>query len=61
MLKWIFLFSLIFFLVMICKKYVKRNPTTRVVVKRMWFGPPGKSPPAPPVRWGYSNLRLKRG
>ena len=61
MLKWIFLFSLIFFIVMVFKKHVKRTTATRVVVKRMWFGPPGKLPPAPPSRWGYSNLRLKRG
>jgi len=46
---------------MVFKKHVKRTPATRVVVKRMWFGPPGKTPPAPPSRWGYSNSRLKRG
>ena len=61
MLKWIFFISLIFFLVMIFKKHVKKTPATKVVVKRMWFGPPGKTPPAPPSRWGYSNSRLKRG
>ena len=57
MLKWLFLLSVIFMGVIIFKKDVK----VRVVVKRLWFGPPGKTPPAPPVRWGYSNSRLKRG
>lgn len=40
---------------MMFKKYVKENKKVRVVVKRMWFGPPGKIPPAPPARWGYVN------
>ena len=30
------------------------------VVKPMWWGPAGKIPPNPPVRWGYRKLCRKR-
>lgn len=29
-------------------------------VKPMWWGPAGKIPPNPPVRWGYRHLCKKR-
>jgi len=57
MLKWIFFLSIIFFLVVVFKKHVKKDRKTRVIVKRMWFGPPTKIPPAPPVRWSrYTSM-----
>lgn len=30
------------------------------IVKPMWWGPAGKIPPNPPVRWGYRKLCRKR-
>ena len=30
------------------------------VVKPMWWGPAGKIPPNPPVRWGYRRLCRSR-
>lgn len=57
MLKWIFFLSIIFFLVVVFKKHVKKDRKTRVIVKRMWFGPPTKIPGAPPVRWSrYTSM-----
>jgi len=30
------------------------------VAKPMWWGPAGRIPPNPPVRWGYRRLCRKR-
>jgi len=30
------------------------------VARPMWWGPAGRIPPSPPVRWGYRQLCRKR-
>ena len=51
---------LIGIIVYLFTKTKTRRRVKMIYTRPMWWGPVGKKPPSPPVRWGYRQLCRKR-
>ena len=57
----IVLFTIIFiFIAMLFYLYFLKKKPKKITKSLVWWGPAGKIPPNPPVRWGYKKLCKKR-